>query len=113
MMNRCNAVLVAYPSERLVASRANCNIIGRYYYPIFLFAENELLNHLNLLEPLSDAEKNKLNANIKRRHFQAGEQLLTQGMEVNSAHFVFSGIIQVIAPGRGWAGTECEKAGTR
>jgi small-conductance mechanosensitive channel len=63
--------------------------------PIFLFPENEVLNHLPLLEPLSDAEKTKLNAKIVRRHFQAVEQLLTQGMEVSSAHFVFSGIIQV------------------
>jgi small-conductance mechanosensitive channel len=62
---------------------------------IFLFPENELLNHLPLLEPLNDAEKTKLNAKIIRRRFQAGEQLLEQGMEVNAAHFVFSGIVQV------------------
>lgn len=63
--------------------------------PIFLFPENELLKHLPILEPLSDAERAKLNAKIVRRHFQAGEQLLTQGMELKSAHFVFSGIVQV------------------
>ncbi len=62
---------------------------------IFLFPENELLNHLPTLEPLSDAEKTKLTAKIIRRHFHTGEQLLTQGMEVNSAQFVFSGIVQV------------------
>ena len=63
--------------------------------PIFLFPENELLKHLTILEPLSDAERAKLNAKIVRRHFQAGEELLTQGMELKSAHFVFSGIVQV------------------
>ena len=40
-------------------------------------------------------EKAKLNAKMIRRHFQAGEQLLKQGVEINSAHFVFSGIVQV------------------
>jgi small-conductance mechanosensitive channel len=64
-------------------------------YPIFLFLENKVLSHLPLLEPLSDAEKTKLNAKVIRHHFQAGEQLLTQGMAVDSAHFIFSGVIQV------------------
>jgi CRP-like cAMP-binding protein len=53
------------------------------------------LNHLPLLEPLSDEEKTKLNAKTIRHHFQPGEQLLKQGVEINSAHFVFSGIVQV------------------
>ena len=53
------------------------------------------MNHLPILEPLSDAERAKLNAKIIRRHFQAGEQLLEQGMEINSIYFVFSGIVQV------------------
>jgi small-conductance mechanosensitive channel len=64
-------------------------------FPIFLFPESEVLNHIPLLEPLSDAEKAKLNTKIIRRHFHAGEQLLAQGMEVNSAHFLFSGVLQV------------------
>jgi small-conductance mechanosensitive channel/CRP-like cAMP-binding protein len=63
--------------------------------PIFFFGENELFNHLPLLEPLSDAEKAHLNTKIVRRHFQAGEQLLTQGMTIESVQFVFSGVIQV------------------
>jgi small-conductance mechanosensitive channel len=63
--------------------------------PIFLFQEHELLNHLPFLEPLSDAEKAKLNTKMIRRHFQAGDQLLKQGVAINSAHFVFSGIVQV------------------
>jgi len=56
-----------------------------------------LIEHSPLLEPLSDDEKAHLNANAKifRRHFQAGEQLLKQGMKIESIHFVFSGIIQV------------------
>jgi CRP-like cAMP-binding protein len=57
--------------------------------------ENELFNHLPLLEPLSDAEKTHLNTKIIRRHFQAGEQILTQGMTIESIQFVFSGMIQV------------------
>jgi small-conductance mechanosensitive channel len=63
--------------------------------PIFLFPEHELLHHLPLLEPLSDEEKAKLSTKTTRRHFQAGEQLLKQGVEINSAHFLFSGIVQV------------------
>ena len=38
--------------------------------------EDEVFDHLPLLEPLSDAEKAHLNAQISRRHFQAGEQPL-------------------------------------
>ena len=53
------------------------------------------MNHLPFLEPLSDAEKAKLNTKMIRRHFQPGEQLLKQGVTINSAHFLFSGIVQV------------------
>jgi small-conductance mechanosensitive channel/CRP-like cAMP-binding protein len=63
--------------------------------PIFLFPENELLNHLPMLEPLSDAERATLNARVIRHHFQAGEELLTQGTDLKSAHFLFSGVVQV------------------
>jgi small-conductance mechanosensitive channel len=63
--------------------------------PIFFFPENELLDHLPFFEPLSEAERATLNAKTIRRHFQAGEQLLAQGMELQSAHFLFSGIVQV------------------
>jgi small-conductance mechanosensitive channel len=68
---------------------------GDFASPLFLFPESQLLNHLPFLEPLSDAEKAKLNAKITRRHFQAGEELLKQEVEINTAHFVFSGIVQV------------------
>ncbi|MBV8378750.1 MAG: mechanosensitive ion channel [Verrucomicrobia bacterium] len=64
--------------------------------PIFLFPENEVLHHLPLLEPLSEAEKAKMNAKVIRHHFQAGDQLLAQGMEVDSAHFIFSGVVQAL-----------------
>jgi small-conductance mechanosensitive channel/CRP-like cAMP-binding protein len=64
-------------------------------YPIFLFPESEVFDHLPLLEPLSNAEKAHLAAQISRRHFQAGEKLLGQDEKMESVHFVFSGIIQV------------------
>jgi small-conductance mechanosensitive channel/CRP-like cAMP-binding protein len=66
-----------------------------YSYPIFLFPESEVFDHLPLLEPLSEPERDYLAAQISRRHFQAGEQLVTQGKKIDSVHFVFSGIIQV------------------
>jgi len=63
--------------------------------PIFLFPENEVLDHLPLLEPLTPSEKADLSAKIIRRHFQAGEQLLAQGEKTGSVHFIYSGVIQV------------------
>ena len=62
---------------------------------IYLFAENEVFDHLPVLEPLTDAEKAQLTAQISRRHFQAGEKLLIQDEKIESVHFVYSGIIQV------------------
>ena len=64
-------------------------------YPIFLFPESEVFDHIPLLEPLSESEKTHLAAQISRRHFQAGEKLLAQDEKIDSVHFVFSGIIQV------------------
>jgi CRP-like cAMP-binding protein len=64
-------------------------------YPIFLFPENQVFDHLPLLESLSDAEKAHLNAQISRCYFQVGEQLLAQNQMIESVHFVFSGMIQV------------------
>jgi Mechanosensitive ion channel/Cyclic nucleotide-binding domain len=63
--------------------------------PIYLFPENEVLDHLPLLDALTPSEKADLNAKITRRHFQAGEQLLAQGEKTESVHFVYSGVIQV------------------
>jgi len=62
--------------------------------PISLFPENELFDHVPLLQSLSEAEKVQLNAKIVRRHFKAGEQLLTQGVPLNAVQFVFSGVIE-------------------
>ncbi len=62
--------------------------------PISLFPENELFDHVPLLQSLSEAEKVQLNAKIVRRHFKAGEQLLTQGAPLNAVQFVFSGVIE-------------------
>ena len=44
------------------------------------FPGERVVDHLPLLEPLNDAEKANLSETIVRRHFQAGEQLLAQGM---------------------------------
>jgi CRP-like cAMP-binding protein len=63
--------------------------------PIFFFGEEELLDRLSLFEPLSAEEKKLLRAKIIRRHFEAGEQLLTQGEKADSVQFVFYGVIQV------------------
>jgi small-conductance mechanosensitive channel/CRP-like cAMP-binding protein len=63
--------------------------------PLFLFPESELLNHIPLFESLSDAERAKLHAKMIRHPFQAGDKLLEQGMDIYSAHFVFSGVVQV------------------
>lgn len=63
--------------------------------PIFLFPENEVLDHLPLLEPLTPSEKADLNAKIIRRPFKRGEQLLAQGEKTESVHFIYSGVIQV------------------
>ncbi len=63
--------------------------------PIYFFPDSEVLNHLSLLEALSDEEKSRLNAKIIRRHFQPGEQLLVQGAQINSAHVLMYGIVQI------------------
>jgi small-conductance mechanosensitive channel len=61
---------------------------------IFLFPENEVLDHLPLLDPLSPSEKANLNAKISRRYFQAGERLMRQDEESGSVRFVYSGVIE-------------------
>jgi len=63
--------------------------------PIFFFGEEELLDRLSLFEPLSGEEKKQLRAKVVRRHFKAGERLLTQGEKADSIQFVFYGVIQV------------------
>jgi hypothetical protein len=63
--------------------------------PLFLFAENEVLDHLPLLEPLTSSEKAEMSEKITRRHFQAGDQLLAQEEKTESVHFIYSGVIEV------------------
>jgi small-conductance mechanosensitive channel/CRP-like cAMP-binding protein len=87
---RSQFITQLYKRARPVVGKRECTGSG----PIFLFAENELFEHSPLLEPLSEAEKAQLNAKIIRRHFQAGEKILTQGTTIESIHFIFSGIMQ-------------------
>jgi small-conductance mechanosensitive channel/CRP-like cAMP-binding protein len=87
---RSQFITQLYKRARPVVGKQECTGPG----PIFLFAENELFEHSPLLEPLSEAEKAQLNAKIIRRHFQAGEKILTQGTTIESIHFIFSGIMQ-------------------
>jgi CRP-like cAMP-binding protein len=49
---------------------------------------------LSVLEPLSAEEKAKLRAKIVRRHFKVGEELLVQGLKLDSVQFVSYGVIQ-------------------
>src|SRR6516225_9497861 len=63
--------------------------------PIFFFGEEEFFDRISLFEPLSAEEKKQFRAKVVRRHFQAGEQLLMQGVVAESVQFVFCGVIQV------------------
>jgi small-conductance mechanosensitive channel len=62
--------------------------------PIFFFGEDELFDRLSVLEPLSAEEKTHLSSKVTRRHFKAGEELLTQGVKTESVQLVFYGVIQ-------------------
>jgi CRP-like cAMP-binding protein len=63
--------------------------------PIFFFGEEELVDRLSILEPLSEEEKKHLRAKVVRRHFKAGELLLRQGVKAEAVQFLFFGVIQV------------------
>jgi small-conductance mechanosensitive channel len=63
--------------------------------PLFLFPENELLDHLPLFDALTPEEKGKLSNKIVRCHFESGEQLLAQGEKTQSVQFIYSGVLQV------------------
>jgi small-conductance mechanosensitive channel len=63
--------------------------------PIFFFGEEELVDRLSLFEPLSAEEKEHLRAKVVRRHFEAGEKLLMQGVKAESIQFILYGVIQV------------------
>jgi len=62
--------------------------------PIYFFGDEDYLDRLSLLEPLSAEEKAKLRAKIVRRHFKVGEELLVQGLKLESVQFVSYGVIQ-------------------
>jgi small-conductance mechanosensitive channel len=62
--------------------------------PIYFFGEEDYVDRLSMLEPLSAEEKAKLRAKIVRRHFQDGEELLVQGSKLESVQFVSYGVIQ-------------------
>jgi small-conductance mechanosensitive channel len=62
--------------------------------PIYFFGEEDYLDRLSVLEPLSAEEKAKLRAKIVRRHFKVGEELLVQGSKLESVQFVSYGVIQ-------------------
>src|SRR3984893_1123447 len=62
--------------------------------PIYFFGEEDYLDRLSVLEPLSAEEKAKLRAKIVRRHFKVGEELLVQGLKLESVTFVSYGVIQ-------------------
>jgi small-conductance mechanosensitive channel len=62
--------------------------------PIYFFGEEDYVDRLSVLEPLSAEEKAKLRAKIVRRHFKVGEELLVQGLKLESVQFVSYGVIQ-------------------
>jgi small-conductance mechanosensitive channel len=64
-------------------------------HPIYLFAENELIDRTSFLKPLSDGEKAHLKEKIVRRHYNSGDPIWIQGKPIDTVSFVFSGIIQI------------------
>ena len=62
--------------------------------PIYFFGEEDFLDRLSVLEPFSAEEKAQLRAKIVRRHFKVGEELLVQGVKLESLQFVSCGVIQ-------------------
>jgi small-conductance mechanosensitive channel len=71
------------PSQAFIAS------------PLLFFPENEVLDHLRFFDPLSPPERAGLAAKMGRRHFKAGEKILTEGEKNDAINFVFLGVIQV------------------
>jgi small-conductance mechanosensitive channel/CRP-like cAMP-binding protein len=62
--------------------------------PLYFFGEEDYIDRLAVLEPLSAEEKAKLRAKIVRRHFKEGEELLVQGSQLETVQFVSFGVIQ-------------------
>jgi len=62
--------------------------------PIYFFVEEDYVDRLSVLEPLSAEEKAKLRAKIVRRHFKDGEEVLVQGSKLESVQFISYGVVQ-------------------
>jgi small-conductance mechanosensitive channel/CRP-like cAMP-binding protein len=62
--------------------------------PVYLFGEEELLDHLAVFDSLNPEEKSHLSASIVKRHFAAGEEIMAQGGKIEGIHFVYSGVLQ-------------------
>jgi CRP-like cAMP-binding protein len=102
-------------SSIALAGEARSQIIGQLYKrarpnrhfsrarPIYFFGEEEFFDRVSVLEPLSEQEKSQLGAKLVRRHFEAGEELLVQGVKLESVQFVSYGVIDMarqVADGR-------------
>ncbi len=71
--------------------------------PIYFFGEEEFFDRLSVLEPLNEQEKSQLGTKLIRRHFKVGEELLVQGLKLESVQFVSYGVIDMarqVADGR-------------
>jgi small-conductance mechanosensitive channel/CRP-like cAMP-binding protein len=97
------------------AGEARSQIIGQLYKrarpnrhlfrsrPIYFFGEEEFFDRLSVLAPLNEQEKSQLGTKLIRRHFDVGEQLLVQGVKLESVQFVSYGVIDMarqVADGR-------------
>jgi small-conductance mechanosensitive channel/CRP-like cAMP-binding protein len=97
------------------AGEARSQIIGQLYKrarpnrhlsrarPIYFFGEEEFFDRLSVLEPLNEQEKSQLGTKLIRRHFDVGEELLVQGVKLESVQFVSYGVIDMarqVADGR-------------
>jgi small-conductance mechanosensitive channel/CRP-like cAMP-binding protein len=102
-------------SSIALAGEARSQIIGQLYKrarpnryfsrarPIYFFGEEEFFHRLSVLEPLNEQEKSQLGTKLIRRHFNPGEELLVQGVKLESVQFVSYGVIDMarqVADGR-------------
>ena len=58
---------------------------------VIFFPQNELCDHLPLLESLNDAERSHLSETIIRRHFKAGDSAKTSINQNNPQYFLLEG----------------------
>ena len=122
-----SAAAIAFMNERVtyeisfstssiaLAGEARSQIIGQLYKrarpnrhfsrarPIYFFGEEEFFDRLVVLESLNEQEKSQLGMKLIRRHFNSGEELLAQGVKLESVQFVSYGVIDIarqVADGR-------------